>query len=155
MNILITGACGHIGSYLVENLHKIKKVKKAFLIDNLESNRLDTLFNYKRKNKIEFFKRDLTDPKSLKGFKNINIVIHLASMTNAAKSFNLKKEMYSNNLNLFSELRPSINNSPPEYLSFSLRKIVNDKSALPLDIKALSICLPYFIPCNDLVNIVP
>ena len=55
MNILITGACGHIGSYLVENLHKIKKVKKAFLIDNLESNRLDTLFNYKRKNKIEFF----------------------------------------------------------------------------------------------------
>ena len=28
MNILITGACGHIGSYLIENLHKIKKVKK-------------------------------------------------------------------------------------------------------------------------------
>lgn len=101
MNILITGACGHIGSYLVENLHKIKKVKKAFLIDNLESNRLDTLFNYKKKNKIEFFKRDLTDPKSLKGFKNVNLVIHLASMTNAAKSFKLRKEMYSNNLNSF------------------------------------------------------
>ena len=101
MNILITGACGHIGSYLVENLHKIRKVKKAFLIDNLESNRLDTLFNYKRKNKIEFIKRDLTDPKSLKGLKNINIVIHLASMTNAAKSFKLRKEMYSNNLNSF------------------------------------------------------
>ena len=101
MNILITGACGHIGSYLVENLHKIKKVKKAFLIDNLESNRLDTLFNYKRKNKIEFFKRDLNYPKSLMDFKNIDIVIHLASMTNAAKSFKLKKEMYANNLNSF------------------------------------------------------
>ena len=101
MNILITGACGHIGSYLVENLHKIKKVKKALLIDNLESNRLDTLFNYKKKNKIEFFKRDLTDPKSLKGFKNVNLVIHLASMTNAANSFKLRKEMYSNNLNSF------------------------------------------------------
>lgn len=101
MNILITGACGHIGSYLVENLHKIKKVKKAFLIDNLESNRLDTLFNYKKRNKIEFFKRDLTDPKSLKGLKNVNLVIHLASMTNAAKSFKLRKEMYSNNLNSF------------------------------------------------------
>ena len=56
MNILITGACGHIGSYLVENLHKIKKVKKAFLIDNLESNRLDTLFNYKKKIKLNFSK---------------------------------------------------------------------------------------------------
>ena len=113
MNILITGACGHIGSYLVENLHKIKKVKKAFLIDNLESNRLDTLFNYKRKNKIEFFKRDLTDPKSLKSFKNINIVIHLASMTNAAKSFNLKKEMYSNNLNSFGVISVLYKLKPP------------------------------------------
>ena len=56
MNILITGACGHIGSYLVENLHKIKKVKKALLIDNLESNRLDTLFNYKKKIKLSFSK---------------------------------------------------------------------------------------------------
>ena len=37
-------------------------------------------------------------------------------------------------LNFSSELSPSINNSPPEYLSFSLRKIVKDKSALPLDI---------------------
>ena len=30
MKILITGACGHIGSYFVENLYKIKlkKLKK-------------------------------------------------------------------------------------------------------------------------------
>ena len=29
MNLLITGACGHIGSYLAENIHKIKN-KKLF-----------------------------------------------------------------------------------------------------------------------------
>ena len=28
MNILITGACGHIGSHLAENIYKIKKIKK-------------------------------------------------------------------------------------------------------------------------------
>ena len=49
MNILITGACGHIGSYLIENLHKIKKVKKAILVDNLKSNRYNSLFNVKKK----------------------------------------------------------------------------------------------------------
>ena len=49
MNILITGACGHIGSYLVENLYKIKKVKKAFLVDNLTSNKINSLFNLKKK----------------------------------------------------------------------------------------------------------
>ena len=101
MKILITGACGHIGSYLVENLYKIKKVRKAILVDNLKSNRLDTLFNTNKKNNIEFFKKDLNNKKSLNDFNNIDIVIHLASMTNAAKSFSVKKEMYLNNLNCF------------------------------------------------------
>jgi len=101
MKILITGACGHIGSHFVENLYKIKKVKKAILIDNLKSNRFNSLFNINHKNKVEFFLKDLNDPKSLNQFKNINIVFHLASMTNAAKSFGIEKEMYSNNLNCF------------------------------------------------------
>ena len=29
MKLLITSACGHIGSYLVENIHKIRKIKKV------------------------------------------------------------------------------------------------------------------------------
>ena len=28
MNLLITGCCGHIGSYVAENIYKIKKVKE-------------------------------------------------------------------------------------------------------------------------------
>ena len=32
MRIIITGACGHIGSYIAENVHKIKKVKNTILI---------------------------------------------------------------------------------------------------------------------------
>jgi UDP-glucose 4-epimerase len=99
MKILITGACGHIGSYLIENLYKIKKVKKAILVDNLKSNRFNSLFNTYKKNKVEFFLKDLNDNKSLDQFKNVNIVFHLASMTNAEKSFGKKKDMYSNNLN--------------------------------------------------------
>ena len=99
MNILITGACGHIGSYFVENLYKIKKIKKAILVDNIESNRFNSLFNINKKNKVEFYLKDLNDIKSLDEFKNINIVFHFASMTNAEKSFGKKKEMFSNNLN--------------------------------------------------------
>ena len=98
MNILITGACGHIGSYLIENLHKIKKVKKAILVDNLKSNRYNSLFNVK-KNNVIFYLRDLNNINSLNEFKNIDIVFHFASMTNAEKSFGKKKEMYKNNLN--------------------------------------------------------
>jgi nucleoside-diphosphate-sugar epimerase len=99
MNILITGACGHIGSYLVQNLYKIKKVKKAFLVDNLTSNKINSLFNLNKKNKVNFFLKDLNNIKSLDDFKNIDIVFHFASMTDAAKSFENQIEMHKNNIN--------------------------------------------------------
>ena len=99
MKILITGACGHIGSYFIENLYKIKKVKKAILIDNLKSNRFSSLFNNNKKNKVEFYLKDLNDIRSLDQFKGISIVFHFASMTNAEKSFGKEREMFSNNLN--------------------------------------------------------
>ena len=99
MKILITGACGHIGSYFIENLYKIKKVKKAILIDNLKSNRFNSLFNTNKKNKVEFYLKDLNDIRSLDQFKGVSIVFHFASMTNAEKSFGKEREMFSNNLN--------------------------------------------------------
>ena len=98
MNLLITGCCGHIGSYLVENINKIKKIKKTIVIDNLSSTNINSLFNNKKANNIKYYYRDLRQKNSLKEFKSINYVIHLASMTNAANSFNRKKEMYTNNL---------------------------------------------------------
>jgi len=101
MKILVTGGCGHIGSYFIENLHKIKKVKKAIVIDSLKSNRINSLFDISKKNKVDFYIKDLNDPNSLNEFKNVNIIFHFASMTNAEKSFGKKKEMYLNNLNCF------------------------------------------------------
>jgi UDP-glucose 4-epimerase len=98
MKIIITGACGHIGSYFVHNLHKIKKIRHAILIDNLETQRYTSLFNLKDKKKISFFQIDLTKKNSLKNFKNIDLIIHCASLTNAAGSFSTKKIMYKNNL---------------------------------------------------------
>ena len=102
MNILITGACGHIGSYLVHNLYKIKKIKKAILVDNINANQFSSLFNLNKKNKVDFFRRDLNNKNILNEFKNIDIVIHLASMTNAANSFSLEKEMFNNRITVIS-----------------------------------------------------
>ena len=98
MKLMITGCCGHIGSYLTENLFKIKKIKKTILIDNLESNRFNSLFNLKKKSNFKFLIRDLKDNKSLDDVADVDLVIHLASMTNAEKSFDKKNKMYSNNI---------------------------------------------------------
>jgi nucleoside-diphosphate-sugar epimerase len=104
MNILITGACGHIGSYLADNIYKIKKVKKIYLVDNLKNGRINTLFNSKKKNKLKFYLCDISLQNSLNFLKNIDVVIHLASLTNAAESFKIKKDMYRNNLNCFKNI---------------------------------------------------
>mgnify|MGYP000950047944 FL=1 len=98
MNLLITGACGHIGSYLAENIHKIKKIKKTILVDNLESNRFCSLFELNKKNKLKFYLRNIEKENSLNDFKNIKYVIHCASMTNAEKSFGKEDLMYKNNI---------------------------------------------------------
>jgi len=99
MKILITGACGHIGSYLFENVYKIKNVSKTILVDNLKSNRFSSLFNSQKKNNLNFFIKDLNNIKSLNEFNDVDLIIHCASMTNAEKSFGKEKEMYNNNIN--------------------------------------------------------
>ena len=99
MKVLITGACGHIGSFLAENIHKIKSISKTIIVDNLKSNRFNSLYNFEKKNKLSFFLRDLNNLNALNDFHNVDAIIHCASMTNAEKSFGKEKEMYRNNLN--------------------------------------------------------
>ena len=98
MKLIITGACGHIGSYVAERMHLIPKIKETILIDSLESNRHCSLFNISSKNNLSFFQIDISKKKSLDNFKDADYLIHCASMTNAEKSFGKEKEMYKNNL---------------------------------------------------------
>ena len=49
MNLLITGGCGHIGSHLIENISKINKIKNTFVVDNLQSTQINSLFKTKKK----------------------------------------------------------------------------------------------------------
>ena len=62
------------------------------------------MFNSKRKNKLKFFLCDISKENSLNFLKDVNVVIHLASLTNAAGSFKIKKDMYKNNLNCFKNI---------------------------------------------------
>ncbi len=96
MNILITGAAGHIGSYLIRELSsKIKKKNNLIFLDNFLSNKYNSLFNLKKKTK--FFELDLSKCK-ISEIPKCEIVIHLAAKTDAAQSSKYKKEFYTNNL---------------------------------------------------------
>ena len=98
MNILITGGMGHIGSKLINKLSDLKKVKKIIIIDNFSSERYITFINLKNRNKILFFDENLVyfNRKLIK--EKIDCIVHLASTTNAEKSFSNKDQVIDNNL---------------------------------------------------------
>lgn len=99
MNILITGALGHIGSKLIRHLREKKKIKKIFLVDNLTTNKTSSLFFLKKK--FYFFDIDLLN--NIKKISNIvketDIIIHLAALTNAESSLSKKKKFIKHNFN--------------------------------------------------------
>lgn len=98
MKLIVTGAAGHIGSYLSEKINLIPKIKEVILIDNMSSNRYISIFNLNTKLNYKFYQIDLSIKNSLNQFKKVDYLIHCASMTNAEKSFSVEKEMFRNNL---------------------------------------------------------
>jgi len=84
MNIIITGALGHIGSRLIRSLDDYDNL---ILIDNMSTNRYCSLFNLPVPN-YTFIEEDLRELSfDLKKYiKAGDIVIHLAAKTDAEKS---------------------------------------------------------------------
>ena len=130
MKILITGALGHIGSYVAENIHKITKIKETILIDNFESNRFSSLYNLNKKSKLSFYIRDLNNKKSLDNFTNIDYLIHCASMTNAERSFEKEKEMFKNNLNCLKTVMNFCNSNKVKLIHISSTSVYGKQAGL-------------------------
>lgn len=102
MKILITGGLGHIGSFFLENINKIKKIKKIIIIDDLKRNKINSIFNITKKNKkYKFFNIDLSKKRSLNKIEKTDVLLNLASTTDAEGSLKIRKEIYKNNLGIF------------------------------------------------------
>ena len=99
MKILITGGCGHIGSYLANELAKVNHIKEINIVDNFQRENFGLLFFQNKK--IKFFFNDVSSKKFLSQFekKRFDWIIHLAALTNAEASLNNKKATERNNYN--------------------------------------------------------
>ena len=88
MKVLITGGLGHIGSKLVRAYAKRTDIELIRILDNLSTQRYASLFDLPEK-KFEFIEGDIMDISILKKvMKDIDIVIHLASVTDAPSTIN-------------------------------------------------------------------
>ena len=95
MNILVTGGLGHIGSRLINSI----KADKIVVVDNFMTQRYSSLFSSSLGRDIHFYEKNVQDI-SLEWLENIgpiDLIIHLAAMTDAAGNANNRDALFENN----------------------------------------------------------
>ena len=98
MKIAVTGALGHIGSYIIKKMGLNNPDYNFVLIDNFLTQRYSSLFNLPENIKYNFVELDVSCSSLEDMFKDVDIVIHLAAVTDAAKSFENAEMVERNNL---------------------------------------------------------
>jgi UDP-glucose 4-epimerase len=131
MKLLITGCLGHIGSFLIKNINKINKVKKIYLLDNNSNNKFIVLSFIKKNNKsIKFFLKDVSDPESLNKLPKIDVVLHLASTTDAQSSVGNEKKYIQNNLGSFKNIVKFCTKKKAKLIHISSTSVYGDQNFL-------------------------
>ena len=97
MKIVVTGAIGHIGSFVVRDLANQFPAAEIFMIDNMMTQRFPSLFNLPETAQYRFIEADVTATDLRPLFDNANTVIHLAAITDAAGSFDKAAALEQNN----------------------------------------------------------
>ena len=97
MKIIITGATGHIGSYIIRDLGIQFPMAEIVMIDNLMTQRFPSLFNLPLTGRYRFIEGDVTKMDLNLVFSGAKVVIHLAAITDAAGSFDRAEELEANN----------------------------------------------------------
>jgi UDP-glucose 4-epimerase len=97
MKVLVTGALGHIGSGLIRALPKHFPEVEIKMVDNMMTQRYCSLFNLPAGGKYEFLEEDITKTDLDVLMDGVDVVIHLAAITDAAGSFEKANEVEENN----------------------------------------------------------
>ena len=97
MKIIVTGAIGHIGSYIIRDLGFSFPKAEIVMIDNMMTQRFPSLFNLPPNGNYHFMEGDVNQLDLKLIFSGANIVVHLAAITDAAGSIDMAEELEANN----------------------------------------------------------
>ena len=97
MKIVVTGAIGHIGSYLIRDLAVQFPGAEIVMIDNMMTQRFPSLFNLPALGHYRFIEGDVTQIDLHPILKYAHVLIHLAAITDAAGSFDKADLLEANN----------------------------------------------------------
>jgi nucleoside-diphosphate-sugar epimerase len=97
MKIVVTGAIGHIGSYLIRDLAVQFPGAEILMIDNMMTQRFPSLFNLPLTAQYRFIEGDVTQINLQPLLKDALVLVHLAAITDAAGSFDKAELLEANN----------------------------------------------------------
>jgi len=86
MRIVVTGALGHIGSRLIRELPAAWPGAEIVMIDNLATERYASLYDLPASGHYEFVEGDVLSADQTGLFAGADAVIHLAALTNGART---------------------------------------------------------------------
>ena len=93
----MTGAIGHIGSYIIRDLGVSFPGSNVVMVDNMMTQRFPSLFNLPSNSNYSFIEGDVSQIDLKPVFFGADVVIHLAAITDAAGSINKAEELEANN----------------------------------------------------------
>lgn len=92
LKLLITGPLGHIGSKFIHNVES-GMFEKIILLDNLSTMRYPSLFNLPKTVNYRFIESDILKFNFDEVLTDVDIVLHLAAITDAANSFEFEDKV--------------------------------------------------------------
>ena len=92
MKLFVTGALGHIGSQFIHNIRP-GDYTEVVLLDNLSTQRYCSLFNLPQGVPFRFIEGDILTADLEQLCAGVDVVIHLAAITNAAGSFEIQEQV--------------------------------------------------------------
>ncbi|MBO3768617.1 MAG: NAD-dependent epimerase/dehydratase family protein [Candidatus Brockarchaeota archaeon] len=119
--VLVTGGCGHIGSFVVRKLLE-RNVASVKIIDNLSAYPFDQLSSFCKDfledDRVVFIKGDIANIETVKGaINNIDIVFHLAAYADvAATIYNPDEDFRSNVIGTYNILKASLEKGVKHYI---------------------------------------
>jgi UDP-glucose 4-epimerase len=99
MKIVVTGALGHIGSRLIRDLPFSFPGSEIVMVDNMMTQRYCSLFNLPIEGSYRFIEGDITQMELQPLLSGVEVVVHLAAITDAAGSFSNAEQVEQNNFN--------------------------------------------------------
>ena len=93
MRIVVTGALGHIGSQLIRELPLALPGAEILMLDDLSTQRYCSLFDLPPEGRYRFLEADVLTANLSSIFSGADVVVHLAAITNATASFEIKDKV--------------------------------------------------------------